>query len=320
MQLIGLAYAALFITIAISHHNGWPSGLYAMITLHYSLLGVLIIKSIVEFFGDADHRNAAWGSLTAAILSWGIAFKLTWMGYSNYLLMIGAMAIIGVLMLFWRQRRGTFRMRRNFTVAAVPLTFTGGLFLLTDYNALFDYANRSHLSWSPFERIDWSYFHGDQAQNSHYDATIYSLIRYQYRWEFDQFYYRVEAYFDPERSWHTDGTGFLLEHERLHFDLTAVYAGKLRDYYEGLAHGGKDNSIEVERKSATLLREWDQAQELYDEETQHGLNFDAQLRWQEKVDSLLIYYYDLDHAPKRYGTFHPDELLVDTLIIPLNEP
>ncbi|MVT41577.1 hypothetical protein GO495_13365 [Chitinophaga oryziterrae] len=79
----------------------------------------------------------------------------------------------------------------------------------------------------------------------------------------------------------------LLVHEQLHFDLCEVYARKLRKELAA-AHLTVQNATAVSGnaflKMHTLYKE---RQDLYDEETNHGLDPEPQARWQHDIAAEL---------------------------------
>ncbi|TWV91272.1 hypothetical protein [Chitinophaga pinensis] len=82
-------------------------------------------------------------------------------------------------------------------------------------------------------------------------------------------------------------TPSLLAHEQLHFDLCEAYARSLRKTL-ALANLTPANVTSISKdaflQTYQLYRE---QQALYDAETAHGLNPDAQLRWKQKITDAL---------------------------------
>lgn len=97
----------------------------------------------------------------------------------------------------------------------------------------------------------------------------------------------VYARFYPNRSYvfkEKDSTGYLLNHEFIHFSITEIWARKLRESIS-LSENISKNEIEI------LLNDiWTKErkmQERYDDETDHSINFEKQQRWNNIVDSIL---------------------------------
>ncbi|SEW35636.1 hypothetical protein SAMN05428988_4367 [Chitinophaga sp. YR573] len=75
----------------------------------------------------------------------------------------------------------------------------------------------------------------------------------------------------------------LLVHEQLHFDLCEIYARKLRKELAE-AHLNAQNTEAAFLKMHTLYKE---RQDLYDEQTNHGLNPEPQALWEHNVAAEL---------------------------------
>jgi hypothetical protein len=86
---------------------------------------------------------------------------------------------------------------------------------------------------------------------------------------------------DPERA--------LLAHEQLHFDLTEVWARKVRAALADLpvACKTREGVARMEAAIATLERGWREAQARYDRETDHGADARRQAAWEASTRKTL---------------------------------
>ena len=94
---------------------------------------------------------------------------------------------------------------------------------------------------------------------------------------------------------HLRGTGIhrfepgerTLEHEQTHFDLSEVYARRMRRYFGNLFRPC-DQPLERWRQVAEkFVRDEASAQDRYDDETRHGLVADRQRAWTADVARQL---------------------------------
>ena len=119
----------------------------------------------------------------------------------------------------------------------------------------------------------------------------------------------VRAVFDPARSWwkdtipgpwpnldepsllvsQDDGGRGLLAHEQLHFDLTEVWARKVRAQLAGLSATCKthENIRRMERAVDDLEHELEVEQKRYDKETANGTDSGRQSAWEQKIRKAL---------------------------------
>jgi hypothetical protein len=129
---------------------------------------------------------------------------------------------------------------------------------------------------------------------------------------------QVRAVFDPNRSWwreatrnlwqsvdsasllatRDDGERSLLAHEQLHFDMTEVWARRIREKFKTLPAFCKtpDGPGEFEKAIGDMEREWEEEQQQYDKETSHGTDAVRQRVWARKVAKTLQQSYS---APAR---------------------
>ena len=102
----------------------------------------------------------------------------------------------------------------------------------------------------------------------------------------------VQATFDPTTSWLRNAptaTPTLLRHEQLHFDLTEVHARLLRQKL--VAFQAKANCEKLQPAFDNLTKPmytaWNNEQNRYDQETNHGLNAVRQAYWEKQTQLRL---------------------------------
>ncbi|MBQ4819047.1 DUF922 domain-containing protein [Aquimarina sp. MMG016] len=175
-------------------------------------------------------------------------------------------------------------MSKIFTIFLV-LVFAGG-----GYVERFSYAEKS--------KLDWSDFRGDPDDNSNFDSAVNTGITYQWSYSKDQgeeieLKYEVDSFCYPSLSWVKKGqmSDYLLAHEQLHFDISELHARimrkKLKEYQPG-----KNVKKDLNKMYKRVERMRINMQQLYDEETDHSKNKEAQNKWKKKVETLMWYYRD----------------------------
>ena len=142
--------------------------------------------------------------------------------------------------------------------------------------------------------LTWDDFKGKPNYKSHISALCASAIEYSYECSGPNITYEVNAIFIPKESWvQPDAkTEYILAHEHLHFNITELYARKLRKKLKEEIRSCRD-SYKIERIAKGIIREWKAEQLAYDKDTHHSIKKDAQRRWDTKVARDL----------KRYAAF-----------------
>lgn len=170
------------------------------------------------------------------------------------------------------------------------LLFVSGLFLVTSENET--------IVWSATKRLSWANFKGRPVQNSDAVAVTASGIAYEISTVNNgkQVYYdmKVFAYFSPQNSWYKPKyvNQNVLEHEQLHFDITALYAEIFKQRLKNMKFGNDTQKTKALIKELyhQTVEEMDSVQKLYDKQTEYSVNGSAQMAWRLKITSRLKKY------------------------------
>ncbi len=150
------------------------------------------------------------------------------------------------------------------------------------------------ISWYDNVELEWSDFQAEPEVHADVIAVTASGLSFGYstkRYNDGGFDYdfNVTAHFYPERSYYLKEhvTNVTLSHERLHFDITELYARKFRQRVEQTtfySHTIDDQMEVIYNEINTELRD---LQRQYDEETSHSRIVDKQLVWQKFIAAEL---------------------------------
>lgn len=146
-----------------------------------------------------------------------------------------------------------------------------------------DVKGRPFLDWKLQRPLQFSDFRG-QPDHPHLAALTATAIETSYEIKGQQFKAKVHARFFPEESWMK---GYarnerILAHEQLHFDITEWHARKMRKTLQEGKFKAGDNA-RLQKVIHEHFERWQSDQKAYDAETNHGLNREAQARWEKKV-------------------------------------
>ena len=100
----------------------------------------------------------------------------------------------------------------------------------------------------------------------------------------------VTPTFDPATSWVRDAkaaSSALLRHEQLHFDLTEVYARRLRQKLRAAHLDCQKLQPAFDRLTHAVYTAWSNDENRYDAETSHGLNAPKQALWDRQIQQQL---------------------------------
>ncbi|MDF0708703.1 DUF922 domain-containing protein [Flagellimonas okinawensis] len=146
--------------------------------------------------------------------------------------------------------------------------------------------------WNGSTRLTWSDYKGKVPPADEAAATTASGISYTYSANLlhheVNLDFEVNAYFYPNESWYKpqlcdENT---LAHEQLHFDITELFARKMRDKLRRTSFSD-DVKAEVRKIYRDILKDLQDYQEKYDWETNFSRNREKQREWNQKVANAL---------------------------------
>ncbi len=146
--------------------------------------------------------------------------------------------------------------------------------------------------WTSDFRLNWEDFKGTVPESSAAAATTSSGISYDFSTYYEgnqlKIDVRVFTYFYPSRSWYKPkiSNEVTLAHEQLHFDITELYARKMR---KQLANTQFSENVkeEVRKIYSANLRQLNDFQNKYDAETNYSRNLPVQNRWFTEIEKAL---------------------------------
>jgi hypothetical protein len=148
-----------------------------------------------------------------------------------------------------------------------------------------------YMDWSHQKRLSWSDFKGHAKNWGYVSALTASAIEYHYDCDGKNISVSAKAIFIPEESWVKSGSKseYILAHEQLHFDITEVYARKLRMRLNNEVKDCADVP-KISKIADKVMDEWKLEQKKYDMESKHSINREMQVFWLEKVAADLAHY------------------------------
>lgn len=146
--------------------------------------------------------------------------------------------------------------------------------------------------WNPNIRLTWADFKGKVPPAAVPAATTASGISYTYSANLlhheVHLDYEVNAYFYPNESWYKPEVcdENTLSHEQLHFDISELFARKMRDRLERTSFSD-DVKAEIRKIYKEILEELKDFQDQYDWETNFSRNREKQMEWNQKIAKAL---------------------------------
>lgn len=166
---------------------------------------------------------------------------------------------------------------------------------------LVDYArNLSNDNDTVFYSLDrplvWSDFQAPPRRGSRYAAEINPNFAYEGRSRVVngvvELTLTIKTYMLKSGSWVTPVAlnAYSLNHEQRHFDIAKIVSERFKNKLNPDSLSIEDYNSNVQYQFLESFREMGRMQELYDDETNHGLNVAAQERWNSRIDADLQLY------------------------------
>lgn len=147
---------------------------------------------------------------------------------------------------------------------------------------------RDTIPWIQDQKLTWKDFREKPQLGSKAAAITASGISYSFtslaRGNAVEADFKVGAFFYPNKSWYRThlADAHILGHEQLHFDISELFARKMRKRLSEITFSLKIKT-EVRKIYKDILKELNDYQELYDWETDFSRNPEKQLEWELKV-------------------------------------
>ncbi len=160
--------------------------------------------------------------------------------------------------------------------------------LLSSFIAL--QPNEDIIEWKKDYKLTWDDFKGepDLSKGNTIAMSAVSIKKYKFTFNKKIGISRVNALFNCKNSWSkTKKNEELLNHEQGHFDITEIYARKLRKKLNNKRFKRNTFSQEIDDIYNTVYKEAVEYQNLYDRETDHHKNREKQKEWDIKIAKEL---------------------------------
>ncbi len=151
------------------------------------------------------------------------------------------------------------------------------------------------MQWNEDRQLTWSDFKGVPDAGDSFVASTNSGVSFSFSYKVKNgkmtMEYEVLCNFYPELSWYKPNlvSPYVLKHEQTHFDISELYARKLRKAMEetSFSNTPKDEVNEIYQNMESARRE---LQTKYDFETDHSKNEPVEIKWRRFIAKELKHY------------------------------
>lgn len=175
-------------------------------------------------------------------------------------------------------------------MGALKYTFVLLIIGLTFIQSNQDYET---ILWESGRRLSWDDFRGEVPSNTRAAAVTASGITYRFSTSGakDAIHvdFKVDTFFYPTKSWYQPALcdSVILSHEQLHFDISELYARKLKKRLDAETYTYNNVKSKVKLIYQHNNEELNDFQNLYDNETNFSRNRETQEEWRLLIEKAL---------------------------------
>lgn len=149
--------------------------------------------------------------------------------------------------------------------------------------------NKKSITWKKDFKLSKADFKGKVDVNSTNVAqTGANIIIVPFAKKSGKYLYRVYAKFYKYKSWINTDSKIVLNHEQIHFDITELYARKMRKEIHKIKLSKKEvEEFDYRRIHKKFFKEFIAYQRKYDKETDFSRKFSVQKKWETSVKKQL---------------------------------
>jgi hypothetical protein len=150
--------------------------------------------------------------------------------------------------------------------------------------------------YSPDRPLTWADFKARPRRGSRYAAEINPNFAYQGKSRVVngvvELTLTLKTFMLKSGSWVTAPAlnDYALNHEQRHFDISRIITERFKNKLNPDSLSIEDYDSNVQYQFLESYREMSRMQELYDDETRHGIDRAAQERWNARIDADLKFY------------------------------
>jgi len=176
--------------------------------------------------------------------------------------------------------------------------FLSVIVLLSSFAANYLLAQTPPIKWKADSKLSWDNFEAEAAGKMFEAAKSEFKVDFKYQGKVKEgemiFEFDVTPMFIPEKSWCNKerATYELLMHEQLHFDITELFARKMRKKFREATFSKDNYEAEIKTLYTKTMTELGNYRSVYNSETFFGAKLDKQLLWNDKVANALNAHAD----------------------------
>lgn len=150
-------------------------------------------------------------------------------------------------------------------------------------------AKQGKIFWDENSNLDWQLFQVKKLSQGNHAAQSNIGISTSCEYNNKGGKITVRATFNQSNSWvrHDCLTDYILNHEQRHFDISELFARKMRKELSEAKLNARNFNAKYTAIYNKIVAEHNDYQDLYDNQSEHSIDEDGQTRWNHRIDTEL---------------------------------
>lgn len=144
-----------------------------------------------------------------------------------------------------------------------------------------------NIPWAARRILSWEDFQSAPQLGTEAVASTSTSLGLSYQLRSGVLTYEITCNFSKPKSWGSLKTDYILAHEQGHFDITEIHARKLYKALADLQFNRHTYKEDINAIYQQIVKEKEEMQETYDQESDHSRNHKVQSEWFTKIDNML---------------------------------
>lgn len=143
------------------------------------------------------------------------------------------------------------------------------------------------IPWLTERKLAWDDFLCTPQKQGDAVASTSTSLGISYQLKNGRLSYAITCNFSKHKSWGILKTEYILKHEQAHFDITELHARKLYQALYNYEYNAASFKKDIAQIYERIVKEKEEMQEAYDDDTDHSRRKRIQYEWLYKIDTML---------------------------------
>lgn len=143
------------------------------------------------------------------------------------------------------------------------------------------------IKWNENRKLTWADFKAEPLKMDSTVAITSTHLGFSYNVANGKITYKIDCWFDKNKSWGRVKNDWILKHEQGHFDIAEIFARQLNKSVSEYQYNKTTFQKDLNAIYKSVIDGKEKFQQQYDHETDHSRNKTKQEEWFKKIESEL---------------------------------